>query len=186
MHVADGILPWQADLWHLLAGRQQHAHAYLLHGPAGIGKRALAEQLMTLLLCQRPSVQGACGSCKGCLLLAAHTHPDHYILEPEEVDKAIPVVIPPGQACCIRVVRAGEGSQFAKGIPPFVLIEQVDLLPIPNSQVEVAITVQMRSHHARPDWLRVPWVILRSITTNRIACSARLLVGSIQSWYVIN
>ncbi len=91
MHLAEGVLPWQADLWHSLAARQQHAHAYLLHGPAGIGKRALADQLMALLLCQRPSAHRACGSCKGCLLLAAHTHPDHYVLEPEEVDKAIRV-----------------------------------------------------------------------------------------------
>ena len=37
----------------------------------------------------------------------------------------------------------------------------------------------MRSHHRRPFLLRVPWVIRRSITTKRIACSARLLVGSI-------
>ena len=36
--------PWQQALWQQLAGRSQHAHAYLLHGPAGIGKRALAEQ----------------------------------------------------------------------------------------------------------------------------------------------
>ena len=48
------VLPWQVDLWRQLAGRAQHAHAYLLHGPAGIGKRLLAEQLMALLLCQRP------------------------------------------------------------------------------------------------------------------------------------
>nr|WP_272891935.1 DNA polymerase III subunit delta' [Stutzerimonas stutzeri] len=89
--VADGILPWQADLWRLLAGRQQHAHAYLLHGPAGIGKRALAERLMALLLCQQPAPSGACGQCKSCMLLAAQTHPDHYILEPEEADKAIRV-----------------------------------------------------------------------------------------------
>jgi DNA polymerase-3 subunit delta' len=89
--LADGILPWQASLWQLLAGRQQHAHAYLLHGPAGIGKRALAEQLMAFLLCQQPAPSGACGRCKACMLLAAHTHPDHYILEPEEVDKAIRV-----------------------------------------------------------------------------------------------
>lgn len=89
--MAEAILPWQADLWRLLAGRQQHAHAYLLHGPAGIGKRVLAEQLMALLLCQRPAAQGACGTCKGCMLLAAQTHPDHYVLEPEEVDKAIRV-----------------------------------------------------------------------------------------------
>lgn len=85
------VLPWQAELWGQLAGRTQHAHAYLLHGPGGIGKRQLAEQLMALLLCQRPVNATACGECKACQLLAAHTHPDHYILEPEEVDKAIRV-----------------------------------------------------------------------------------------------
>jgi len=91
VRLAESILPWQTDLWRLLAGRRQHAHAYLLHGPAGIGKRALAEHLMALLLCQQPDPSGACGHCKGCKLLAAHTHPDHYILEPEEIDKAIRV-----------------------------------------------------------------------------------------------
>ncbi len=85
------VLPWQVDLWRQLAGRAQHAHAYLLHGPAGIGKRLLAEQLMALLLCQRPVDARACGECKACQLLAAQTHPDHYVLEPEEVDKAIRV-----------------------------------------------------------------------------------------------
>ncbi len=83
--------PWQAGLWQQLAGRAQHAHAYLLHGPVGIGKRALAERLAALLLCQRPAAEEACGACKSCLLLAAGTHPDHYVLEPEEVDKAIRV-----------------------------------------------------------------------------------------------
>ncbi|EWC41527.1 DNA polymerase III subunit delta' [Stutzerimonas stutzeri] len=85
------VLPWQAELWRQLAGRARHAHAYLLHGPGGIGKRQLAEQLMALLLCQRPANGHACGNCKACQLLAAHTHPDHYILEPEEADKAIRV-----------------------------------------------------------------------------------------------
>ena len=83
--------PWQDSLWQQLAGRTQHAHAYLLHGPAGIGKRALAERLMALLLCQRPVAQNACGECKSCLLLKAGSHPDNYILEPEEADKAIKV-----------------------------------------------------------------------------------------------
>lgn len=85
------VLPWQSELWRQLAGRAQHAHAYLLHGPSGIGKRLLAERLMALLLCQRPTVEGACGQCRACQLLAAHTHPDHYVLEPEEADKAIRV-----------------------------------------------------------------------------------------------
>ncbi|HSC83037.1 MAG TPA: DNA polymerase III subunit delta' [Pseudomonas sp.] len=83
--------PWQQGLWQQLAGRTQHAHAYLLHGPAGIGKRALAERLMAHLLCQQPIGLEACGQCKACHLLAAGTHPDNYVLEPEEADKAIKV-----------------------------------------------------------------------------------------------
>jgi DNA polymerase-3 subunit delta' len=85
------VFPWQDSLWQQLAGRAQHAHAYLLHGPAGIGKRALAERLMARLLCQRPEGLDACGQCKSCLLLQAGSHPDNYVLEPEEADKAIKV-----------------------------------------------------------------------------------------------
>ncbi|MCX7080903.1 MAG: DNA polymerase III subunit delta' [Pseudomonas sp.] len=83
--------PWQDSLWQQLAGRAQHAHAYLLHGPVGIGKRALAERLMARLLCQRPQGLDACGQCKSCMLLKAGSHPDNYVLEPEEADKAIKV-----------------------------------------------------------------------------------------------
>lgn len=83
--------PWQDNLWQQMAGREQHAHAYLLHGPIGIGKRALAERLMNRLLCQRPLGLDACGECKSCMLLAAGSHPDNYVLEPEEADKAIKV-----------------------------------------------------------------------------------------------
>ncbi|CAD5377500.1 DNA polymerase III subunit delta' [Pseudomonas sp. OF001] len=83
--------PWQQALWQQLARRQQHAHAYLLHGPAGIGKRALAERLAALLLCAAPTAEGACGGCKACLLLRAGTHPDFFDLQPEEPDKPIKV-----------------------------------------------------------------------------------------------
>ncbi|MEE5116809.1 DNA polymerase III subunit delta' [Pseudomonas alliivorans] len=83
--------PWQQALWQQMAGRAQHAHAYLLHGPAGIGKRALAERLMASLLCLRLDGLDACGTCKSCLLLAAGSHPDNYVLEPEEADKPIKV-----------------------------------------------------------------------------------------------
>jgi len=85
------VYPWQESLWQQLAGRSQHAHAYLLHGPTGIGKRALAERLMARLLCLAPNGLDACGSCKSCHLLAAGTHPDNFVLEPEEADKPIKV-----------------------------------------------------------------------------------------------
>ncbi|HGW5538402.1 DNA polymerase III subunit delta' [Pseudomonas aeruginosa] len=85
------IYPWQQALWSQLGGRAQHAHAYLLYGPAGIGKRALAEHWAAQLLCQRPVAAGACGECKACQLLAAGTHPDYFVLEPEEAEKPIRV-----------------------------------------------------------------------------------------------
>ncbi len=85
------IYPWQQALWSQLGGRAQHAHAYLLYGPAGIGKRALAEHWAAQLLCQRPAAASACGECKACQLLAAGTHPDYFVLEPEEAEKPIRV-----------------------------------------------------------------------------------------------
>jgi len=85
------IYPWQAALWQQLGRRERHAHAYLLHGPAGIGKRALAERLVAALLCAAPGEAGACGRCKACLLLHAGTHPDFFDLQPEEADKPIRV-----------------------------------------------------------------------------------------------
>ncbi|WP_460427549.1 DNA polymerase III subunit delta' [Azotobacter armeniacus] len=89
--VVPEVYLWQQALWQRLAGRSRHAHAYLLHGPAGIGKRALAERLAARLLCQSPAGLEACGQCKSCRLLQAGSHPDHFLLEPEEADKAIRV-----------------------------------------------------------------------------------------------
>ncbi|WP_374439532.1 DNA polymerase III subunit delta' [Pseudomonas panipatensis] len=85
------IYPWQRALWQQLSGRARHAHAYLLHGPAGIGKRVLADHLVAFLLCQHPLDGAACGQCKACHLLAAGTHPDYFQLQPEEPEKPIRV-----------------------------------------------------------------------------------------------
>ena len=81
-------LPWQrrfvADM---LARRSGWAHALLLTGPAGIGKRRLAEVLAGALLCESPRSGGsACGECAGCRYVAAGQHPDLRVLEPVDVD----------------------------------------------------------------------------------------------------
>lgn len=83
--------PWQQRLWQQFSTRSQYAHAYLFHGPLGIGKQALAEGLAALLLCLQPKEGYACGQCRSCLLLQAETHPDYFRLQPEKVDKAIQV-----------------------------------------------------------------------------------------------
>lgn len=73
------IQPWQQKTWQLLrealaAGRLPHA--ILIDGPAGIGKRALADALIRVALCEAAADSGACGNCRACKLLAAGSHPD--------------------------------------------------------------------------------------------------------------
>ncbi|MDY0205940.1 MAG: DNA polymerase III subunit delta' [Pseudomonas sp.] len=85
----NSLYPWHAELWQTLAGRSQQAHAYLLHGPAGSGKRALAEHFAMFLLCKAPVNDQPCGQCSACKLYTADTHPDLMRLEPEEEGKGI-------------------------------------------------------------------------------------------------
>lgn len=59
------------------------AHALLISGPVGIGKRALASDMAASLLCEAPSQRSACGQCRGCQLFSAGSHPDFLNLEPE-------------------------------------------------------------------------------------------------------
>ena len=65
---APGPLPWQRDIVaSLLLRRAQWPHALLVTGPAGIGKRILAQSLAGALLCEAPrSGGGGCAACAGC------------------------------------------------------------------------------------------------------------------------
>ncbi len=73
--------PWIGrQLQALLA---QRGHAWLLHGPSGLGQAELALALVTAWLCDRPTAQGACGQCPSCHGVAVHTHPDLVVLMPE-------------------------------------------------------------------------------------------------------
>jgi DNA polymerase-3 subunit delta' len=68
------------------------AHALLLNGQVGLGKRQFAERLARALLCAEPGDTGdACGTCRQCRLLAAGTHPDLARVEPLEEGKVIAV-----------------------------------------------------------------------------------------------
>jgi DNA polymerase-3 subunit delta' len=52
----------------------------LFHGPAGIGKQRLALWLAQTLVCQAPTDDGPCGSCRHCRMALELTHPDiHWV-----------------------------------------------------------------------------------------------------------
>lgn len=79
------IYSWQKNLWQELIGNQAGLpHAQLLHGQAGIGKRDFADAMARALLCESPTASGAaCGQCMACGWLAAGTHPDFRVLQPD-------------------------------------------------------------------------------------------------------
>jgi DNA polymerase-3 subunit delta' len=69
---------------HLLAERIAHAnttHAYLITGPAQIGKTTLAVRFAQALNCSGETPP--CGQCRTCDLIARGAHPDVQIIAPE-------------------------------------------------------------------------------------------------------
>ena len=81
-----GFLPWQhqtAQAW--LAGRERFAHAWLVHGMAGIGKLEFAAAAAACLLCESPREHLACGQCPACAWVASGNHPDLRRIRPEAI-----------------------------------------------------------------------------------------------------
>lgn len=80
------FLPWQLDTakpW--LANRERFAHAWLIHGLAGIGKTQFALAAAAGLLCEQPQSGLACGHCAACQWLAGGNHPDFRRIRPDAV-----------------------------------------------------------------------------------------------------
>lgn len=77
----SAMAPWLASqLRHLL---QQRGHAWLLHGPSGLGQYPLALELVRAWLCETPTPDGACGQCESCHAIDVRTHADLFVLMPE-------------------------------------------------------------------------------------------------------
>ncbi|RYF01692.1 MAG: DNA polymerase III subunit delta' [Comamonadaceae bacterium] len=62
---------------------QQRGHAWLLQGPSGLGQYRLALELVRAWLCDAPTAQGACGTCKSCHAIDVRAHADLCVLMPE-------------------------------------------------------------------------------------------------------
>ncbi len=68
---------------------QRVSHAYLFHGPMGVGKRTLSRALARNLFCStnQPG-ENSCGHCANCLKVDSHNHPDISIPK-EDPEKGI-------------------------------------------------------------------------------------------------
>lgn len=86
MSQSAGFLPWQIPLAQQWLGQgERFAHAWLLHGLPGIGKRQFALAAAASLLCEQPVNGLACGQCPACLWVAGGNHPDLRRIRPEAV-----------------------------------------------------------------------------------------------------
>lgn len=70
-----------------ILSEEKFPHAVIFSGVEGIGKRKIAENCAAALLCENSNVE-ACGVCESCRMLAAGSHPDFYIVEPEKSKSA--------------------------------------------------------------------------------------------------
>lgn len=73
--------PWIRDQVRSLLARR--GHAWLLHGPSGLGQYLLALELARAWLCEQPTQDGACGQCSSCHGVDVRTHADLCVLMPE-------------------------------------------------------------------------------------------------------
>ncbi len=78
-------LPWMTQQRAQLRARPARgAHAVLLYGARGIGKKSLALDVARDVLCEAPQDHvGACGRCAGCELFNADNHPDLRVVVPD-------------------------------------------------------------------------------------------------------
>lgn len=128
--------PWLRRAWEpLRALRGRDAHAILLHGAAGIGKKALALEFAAALLCEQPRADGtACGACSGCRLHAAGNHPDLRVVVPDSLARLRPLPASEGADEDAPVPAAEGGADEAGGerkekrASREILIEQVRAL----------------------------------------------------------
>lgn len=80
------FLPWHTDIareW--LGAKERFAHAWLIHGLAGIGKRQFAFAAAASLLCESTRQGLACGQCPACGWVVKGNHPDLKRIRPEAV-----------------------------------------------------------------------------------------------------
>ena len=64
------------------AARGAPHHAYIFHGPDGVGRRQVAIGFAAALNCGHVDASGACGECGSCTRIQSGTDADVWIVEP--------------------------------------------------------------------------------------------------------
>ena len=99
--------------------RGRVSHFYLISGPAGSGKKLLADLLAQALLCTAEAKP--CGVCAGCRKVTSGAHPDYITVDdPEHKDVAVKLV---REAREDMFIRPNEGAHKVYLFPQSMRVE---------------------------------------------------------------
>jgi DNA polymerase III subunit delta' len=171
--------PWlSAQLAEILRPNQNLAHAYLIHGAAGLGIEALAGAWARALLCETPTAYGhACGACASCLLNAAGNHPDLTLLtleEEEETDSKAAKVATEIKIDQVRTLVEGVNLATTRAGRRVVVVWPADALNLPAAN---ALLKTLEEPPTGTMFLLVTTSLSRLLPTIRSRC--RLLPVSV-------
>lgn len=88
------IKSWHQKTWQQLIKiklSNKLGHALLFCGPKGIGKLEVANEFAKVLLCNKPNNEEMCKECQNCYFLKANTHPDLFLIQPEDNSRTIKI-----------------------------------------------------------------------------------------------
>ncbi|MBX2803849.1 MAG: DNA polymerase III subunit delta' [Myxococcales bacterium] len=117
----------RARLWGALERGSLH-HALLLEGPRGVGKRLVALRLAMAANCtsELPWSQRPCGSCGPCRQIAAGTHPDVIVMEPDTTRAARTIPV----EAVREVIRQSQYHRYAAA-HRFVIVDPAEAMQEP-------------------------------------------------------
>ena len=115
-----------ADMFRRAISRGRLAHAYLLVGPHGVGKRLFARTIAQCLFCEQyPEDElNGCGTCAACKQVQAGTHPDLLMVGCPPGKKNIPIELLSGS----REHRGRDGLCHDLALRPMSATRRVALI----------------------------------------------------------
>ena len=85
--MSSDFSPWQQRAYDQAVAAldaDRLGHGLLICGPAGLGKRAVAERLAQYVLCTQKNDRQPCGECRGCLLYLSRSQRENLELRPDK------------------------------------------------------------------------------------------------------
>jgi DNA polymerase III delta prime subunit len=147
-----------------LVAEERLPSSLIFSGTAGIGKRLVAQELASQLLClhQQPAPQGGCGECQSCRLIRIGNHPDLRRLDWD------------GDELSVDDLRA---TLEKLSLRPFLGIRKVTILSDSDSISTIGANILLKSlEEPRPE----NFFILTATTPSRLP---QTVLSRCQRWF---